>query len=70
MLLLPPVPDLYVSYDACEAGGERGPGIQSLCVCLDHYIGYCQGMIVQSVGFPSHPLPASCSQILLSTWQR
>ncbi len=63
------VPDLYVSYGACEARGEWGPGIQSLYVCLDDLIGCCLEMIVQSVGLPSHPPPASCSQVLLSTWQ-
>ena len=68
MLLLQFVPDLYVSYGACEAGGEWG--IQSLHVCLDDVIGYCRGMIVQSAELPSHPLPAACCQTLLSTWQR
>lgn len=71
MMLLPQlVLDLYVSYGAYEVGGEWGLGIQSLYVRLDDVIGYCQGMIVQLVGLPSHPLPASCSQTPLSTWQR
>lgn len=70
MMLRHLVPDLYVSYGACEAHGEWGPGIQSSYVCLDDLIGYYLEMIVQSVGLPSHPLLASCSQILLSAWQR
>lgn len=59
------VPDLYVSYGACEAREERELGIQSLYVRLDGSIGYCLKLIVHSVGLPSHPPPASCSQTLL-----
>lgn len=70
MMLLHPVPDLYVSYCASEGPGQWGLGSQSLYVCLDDLIGYSLETIVQSVGFLSHLPPASCSQILLSTRQR
>lgn len=70
MMLQHHVPALYVSYGACEARGEQGPGFQSLYVCLGDSIGYCLEMVVQSLGLPSHPPPASCSQILLSKWQQ
>lgn len=70
MMLQQYVPDLYVSYGACEMGGEWGVSIQSLHECLYEVAGYCLGMIVQSAGLPIHPLPALCSQTFLSAWQR
>lgn len=62
-----PVSDLYVSCDACEVGRERGPGFQFLFGSFGDLM--ARGMIVQPVEFLSPPPPASCSQILLSTWQ-
>lgn len=69
-MLLHLVAGLYVSYDACEGGGGQGPGTQSLYVHLDDLTSYSLGMIVRSMGFLTHHQPASCSQTLLSTWQR
>lgn len=46
MVLLHPVPDLYVSCDACEVGGEWGLGTQFSYVCLDDLTGHYLGMIV------------------------
>lgn len=61
-VLLDPVSDLYV---ACDAYGEDGAwrlGIQSLFARFGDLMVYCQVMLVQSLGFPSHPPPAWCSQ--------
>lgn len=58
--------DLCASYGVCEAGGEQGWGVQSSRACLAVSIGYCLGMIAQSVRLPRHPPPASCSRTLLS----
>lgn len=69
-MLLHLAPGLCVSYDACEGGGGQRLGIQSLYVRLGDWIGYSPGMIEQSAGFLTHLQPASCSQTLLSTWQR
>jgi len=47
MVLLHPVPDFYMSYDACEAGREWGLDILSLSVHFGDLISYCLVMIVQ-----------------------
>lgn len=64
MVLLHYKPDLYVFYCACEARGGQGPDNQSSFVRFVDWMYYCWELIVQSGVLPSHPLPASCSQIL------
>lgn len=67
MGLLDPVSVLYVVYDAYEADGVWRLGNQYFFVCFGDLIDYSEVRLAQCVGFPSHPLPASCCHSLLST---